>query len=439
MRFDMNQSYQQKQIMSQKMIQAVQVLQMDIQELNLYIVEQYNNNPVLEIEDSHVTDWEQFANNQKNNNTHEGSVIKNELKSLPVIKESTFIDDLLLEWHVKRLNKIDEKVGEFIIYQINDKGYLDGSMKEIAELLSVSIEEVERVLIMVQNLEPAGIASRSLSERLIIQLKRKGIEDNTLVQLINNYLDLLAKKNWKLICKKLDISLEQLKNYVDCIKALSPVLNLETGKQTEYVEPEIRVIRSDREYEIEYVKDNSMYLYISDHYKKLLRNTDIDKQTKEYIKTNLDKAVWLLRNIEERKNNILNISRYIINKQKDFLNCGKNHLKPLIQKEVAEELGISISTVSRIVNGKYIETPQGVYELKYFFSSGIEKNKIEISATAIKNKLKEIIQNEDKRHPLSDEKIKDALKKEDISISRRTVAKYRISMDIPNASQRKEL
>lgn len=439
MGFELQQSQQQRQILSQKMIQAVQILHMNSEELDHYMEEQIIENPVLELMRNYINEREKDKYKSGYKNSIDKSNNEFKYNNLEVTQNPTFLDDLLIQWHVKKNSKVIEEIGEWIINNINDNGYIYISEEEIAEQFNTSIQQAESVLKMIQGLEPAGIACRNLAERLLMQIEYSGTKDKKLMELVENNLNLLAKKKWKIICKDLGISLEELKQYISYIKTLNPIINVENGNQTIYIEPEVRAIEVNGGFEIEYIQTSNINLYIPDYYKILLKNPDIDNNTKEYIKTNFDKAIWLIRNIEERKQNILNISESIIKKQEDFLKYGKAYMRSLTQKEVAEDIGISTSTVSRIVNGKYIDTPQGVYQLKFFFSSGIEKKNDEISPIAVKNKIKVIVEEEEKSLPYSDEKIKAILEKEDIYISRRTVAKYRTCLDILNASQRKQL
>lgn len=442
--FELKQSQKLTQKLSQKMIQAVNILQMNADSLNEYIMEEYMKNPVLELnKNNHVTDWEQFSKKSRYRYTESNYNDADDWADdqlTPCVNNITFMDDLFIQWHAKKYEHNIETIGEWFIYNINSKGYMDGDIATYSEDNKIPMDQLEAVLAKVQELEPAGIASRNLSERLFIQLRKRNKNDSVLEALINNYLELLGNKKWNEICKELKISKEKLKGYIDTIQKLNPVINVEDGEsQTVYIEPQVKVIVSDGVYDIEYLGEKEMTLFIPDFYKSLIVKEDTDDTTKEYLKNNMDRAAWLIRNIEERKQNIMNISKCIINKQLDFIKYGKTYMKSMTQKEVADVLNISVSTVSRVVNGKYIDTPQGIYELKYFFSSGIDSNNDDVSAIAIKNKISELIDEEDKRHPLSDEKIKKLLTKWEILISRRTVAKYRISLGILNASKRKEL
>ncbi len=317
---------------------------------------------------------------------------------------------------------------------------MDMDMLEVSEWYHIPMDRLEDILEKVQELEPAGIGSRNLSERLLIQLRRKSLSMPTLEKLIAEYLEELGDKRWQQICKKLGISMEQLKLYMSIIQKLNPIINVEDDhRETLYIKPQVKVDAIDGQLKVQYIEEKALTLFIPQYYQVLLADSLVDDSTKTYLKHNMDKAVWLFRNIEERKQNIIIIATCIIDKQVDFIKYGKAYMKSMTQKEVASALDISESTVSRIVNGKYIDTPRGVFELKYFFSNGIDGKQDDISAIAVKSKIQELIEGENKKRPLSDEKIKDCLKGRDIEVSRRTVAKYRTALGILNASKRKEL
>lgn len=446
MGFELEQSQKLTQKLSQKMVQAINVLQMNTEALDHYMMEAYMNNPVLEIKknNNHLADWSKYS--QYNKSTKSSIRDENnwddekDNSKTAFVKGHTDTEDLFIQWHAKKLDEDNERIGEWLIYNINNKGYLDMDMLEVSERYHIPMDRLEQVLDKVQELEPAGIGSRNLSERLLIQLRRKGLSTPILEKLVMKYLEELGEKRWQQICKKLGISMEQLKSYLTIIQTLTPILTLEDNhKETLYIKPQVKVVTVDGRLEVQYIEEKALTLFIPQYYQVLLADSQIDDSTKTYLKHNMDKAVWLFRNIEERKHNIMKIATCILDKQVDFIKYGKAYMKSMTQKEVANALELSVSTVSRIVNGKYMDTPRGVFELKYFFSSGIDGNQDDISAIAVKSKIRELIEGENKKRPLSDEKIKACLREWDIEVSRRTVAKYRTGLGILNASKRKEL
>lgn len=441
MYISLNQKLQQKQIMTQKMIQAINILKMDSQELNSYIEEEYQNNPIIEIENKHVTDWEKYSLNKRSYSSIKNINIESKDINKEVLVSSTdnWISDLLTQWNSFKTTSKENIIGKFLIYNTNNKGYLDICLEDVAKYYNTNVNEVEEILKKVQQIEPSGIVCRNINERLLVQLRNKGVKDDKLELIISDYLELVANNQLKSISKKLNISLEKLKEYIKIIQSLNPVLSLDDNNPITYVQPEIKVTENNGKFELEYLNNRILEVNICKNYQEILHNKNVDEKTKEYVKSNLDKAVWLIKSIEERKNNIINISNCIIERQKDFLINGKSYLRPYTQKEIAYDLNISESTVSRIVNGKYIDTPQGIYELKFFFSSSIGNNGDDFSSKAIKDQINEIIMNEDKSKPLSDEKIRKILSQRGINISRRTVAKYRLDLGILGTIQRKEI
>lgn len=445
MGFELEQSQKLTQKLSQKMVQAINILQMNTETLEQFMMEAYMNNPVLEIKKTNVSepDWKQYSKHRMQNfNRHEPNDhdMPNDDWSLGSVGECTYIEDLLMQWHAKKLGQPYESMGEWLINHIDARGYLDEDIIDKDNLSDTMREQIEYIIEQIQELEPAGIGCRTLEERLIVQLRRKGQETPQLEKLINHYLEELGDRKWQQICKKLKITLEELKEYINIVRNLDPILNVGCNhRKVCYVKPQVRVVDMDGKLEVEYVEEKALSLFIPEYYYGLLGDDRTEESTRTYIKQKMDQATWLFRNIEERKQNLMKIASCILEKQQDFIKYGKSYMKSMTQKEVAHELDISVSTVSRIVNGKYMDTPRGMFELKYFFSSGIDTNQEDISAIAIKSKIRELIDGENKKRPLSDEKIKKCLEEWDIEVSRRTVAKYRTGLNIPNASKRKEL
>lgn len=444
MGYELQQNQKLTQKLSHKMVQAINVLQMTTEALDHYMMESYVNNPVLDIQHKdHLPDWDRYSLHNKtktylkdDNNWDD----KKDDRKIASVKAHTAVEDLLIQWHAKKLHKDIEYIGERLIAYINNKGYLDIEPDEFSEQYQVSVDKLKETIEKVQELEPAGIGSFNLSQRLLIQLRRHHWSTPILEKLVVDYLDELGHKKWHLVCKKLGITMEQLKACMNIIQKLNPIIHVEDNPvETLYIKPQVKIVTIHGQLKVEYIEDHTLTLFIPSYYQGLIIDSQIDDATKTYLKHHMDNAAWLFRNIEERKQNIIKIASCILEKQMDFIKYGEVYMRRMTQKEVADALDLSISTVSRIVNGKYMETPRGMYEMKYFFSSGIEGNQDELSAIAVKSKISELIEEEDKRRPLSDEKIKSCLKKWDIHISRRTVAKYRMSLGLLNASKRKEL
>ncbi|TCT15563.1 RNA polymerase RpoN-/SigL-like sigma 54 subunit [Natranaerovirga pectinivora] len=430
MKLDMqlNQNMEQNQHLSQKMIQAISILEMNNEELILYIKEQMLENPILDWKDNNIKSYDYEIIDDKNKNL------------------LTSYEDLLLQWkeRAKKISKKSNKnlvykVGLDIIENINDQGYLEKSVEAISKAFKINTKDVERILKNIQSLEPIGIGSRHLGEYLSIQLKNLGYKDDVLTNLVEEHIQLLGKKQWKTICEILNISREQLKGYLELLSSLSPRIPFKKeNKDTVHIQPELKVIEKDGVLTLEWIDETIPNLYIPEYYLQIMNDENQDEQAKEYIINNIDKARWLMRNIEERRKNIYNVANYIMRYQEDFIKYGDT-LKPLSQSQVSKALGLSNSTISRVVNNKYIETPKGLFEIKDFFSQGLPFQDVEISNKEIMKMIEDIIKNENKRKPLSDEKIKDLLVKKGVQISRRTVTKYRLEMNILSSVDRKEL
>lgn len=415
---NLQQNIQQTTLMSTQMIQAINVLAMNNEELQEFIEEQWLENPIIEI-----------------GNFYE----KKEVPEIPIVNMKNYYDYLLMQWDEEVHKTLDKQIGEWLILNTDEKGYLDVELIEVAQKFDVTLTQIEQVLVDVQTLEPTGVCTRNLEERLILQLKQKNINDKKIYTLIKNNLKAIINKKWSDIMKKEKLEQDELKRFLEIMSDLQPYIDLKTDDKIHFIQPELQVVKNiNGIYEVEYINDLVPKVSINNYYRNL-SDTNIDDNSKKYVRNKFDQAVWLIKNIEERRKNVLNVSKYIMHIQRDFLDSGIKYLKPLTQEEVANELELSISTVHRVVNGKFIDTPQGIYELKYFFSGGMQKQNKSISTKVIKEYMKEIIDKENKRKPLSDEKIMRKLKDQGIAISRRTIAKYRDSLRIPNASLRKEL
>jgi len=358
-------------------------------------------------------------------------------------KTTSLADHLSWQLNLSRFTDIEKKIGEQVIGNLDHNGYLMQDCDEIAALEQVSTSQVEEVLGKIQEFDPPGIAARDLKECLLIQLKFLG-GCNTLVEkIIDDHLKDLETKNYGNIMKRQKVSLMEVKEAVDVISTLDPRPGLVySDERPQYVIPDVFVFKVDDEYRIVLNDDGLPRLRVSNLYKEILGeigNNAKGETCKEYIKDKLQSATWLIKSIQQRQRTIYRVSESILNHQKEYFNKGINYLKPMVLRDIAEDIGMHESTISRVTTNKYIHTPRGIFELKYFFSSGINRTDGDVIASeSVKERIEKIIRDEDKRKPFNDSQIVDILKKSGISIARRTVAKYRDALKILPSSKRKQ-
>jgi RNA polymerase sigma-54 factor len=309
--------------------------------------------------------------------------------------------------------------------------------------VQVSCEEVERTLRHIQTFAPPGVGARDLKECLTIQARNLGITDTAVEPIIHDYLTELEQGQHAKIAEQLGISLEEVELVAKIISNMSPNPGADFAtEQPEYIIPDIYVYNVGEEYEVVLNEDDLPYLRINPVYKKLItgNNHEIPHSTKQYVDQKLRSAIWFIRSVEQRKRTIYKVGKSIVKFQKEFLDHGVSHLKPLVLRDVADDISMHESTVSRVTTNKYIHTPQGVFELKFFFHSGLESSSgHDVSSIAVKERIKKLIVEEDNSRPLSDKTIENILQKEGIAIARRTIAKYREELNIPSSIQRKSV
>lgn len=352
------------------------------------------------------------------------------------------LSDYLL-WQL-RLALIDGDVraaGEAIIGNLNDDGYLDGTLEEIAALGPWSMETVEQALSVVQQLDPVGVGARNLQECLLRQLDALGYGDRLAAKLVRDHCYKLQNHKLGELARELGIPIDDVANEMKLIRELEPYPGRKySSKTAQYIEPEVHIEKIDGEYLIRFNDDGLPQLRINQQYRRMMENKETTKETRDYIKERFRSAVDLLKNIEHRKQTIYRVCERIVERQIDFLDHGVEHIKPMMLKDISEDLGMHLSTVSRVVNGKYAHTPQGVIELRRFFTEGmVNDDGEEVSTRIIKLKIKKMIEAEDPREPLTDDRIASILANEGQKLSRRTVAKYRDQLRIPGSRERRQV
>ncbi|SHH01368.1 RNA polymerase factor sigma-54 [Tepidibacter thalassicus] len=434
---ELNQS--QKLILTKQLKQSLDILNMSMYELEEIINKENEENPIIEVEKKENLDWEKYIEYIRDTKYQEINYSQNKEQNYNI--ENIIKYNISIYEHLKNqinyynIDKKSKEIVEYIIDCLDENGYFKGDICEISKKFGISDENVLKNLKIVQSLEPSGVGARSVKECLLIQIKEKQIKSDVIENIIKEDLNLIANKKYKDICKKYKITPEKCRKILEIIKTLEPKPGRKYSFfENNYIIPDVIVEKIGDKYEVYLNDTNIPNIKINKFYQEILKNSQKDDEAKEYIKEKLNSAINLIKNIESRKNTILRISKEIVKHQMDFFEKGNKYLKPLILKDIAIDLGIHESTVSRGINGKYMLTPYGLFELKYFFSGGID-----IASTSIKNIIKEIISFEDKKKPYSDSKICSLLKEKNINISRRTVAKYREELGIPSSTKRKKI
>lgn len=393
-------------------------------------------------EDKEEIDWDTILNDENNYEIKPPKDDSSEKFERPEVSQTTLPEYLLSQLHMTDLSEKEIVIGEYIIWNINEVGYLTYDLDLIATNLEVTIEEVEKVLKIIQKFDPPGIGARDLQECLLIQLTETAEPNKLAIIVIKDHFDDFKNKRFEKIAKKMGISIDEFKQVLNLITKLNPKPG--EGYQSLYdnsITPDVIVQKDDDDFKVILNDWNIPHLRINNSYRKLLldkKNTP--KKTKEFIKNRLESARWLINSIHQRRATIVKVVEAIIERQRDFFDRGSMYLKPMILKDIADEIGMDISTVSRVTNGKYVQTDYGVYELKHFFSEKIRRDDGEdVSNKEIKNRIREIIDNENSKKTYNDQKIVEMLQQEGFNIARRTVAKYREQMMIPVSRLRRKI
>lgn len=348
-----------------------------------------------------------------------------------------------LQWQLTHigLNELDKEIAFFILGNLDGHGFFQADIEDICTDVGCTTEEAEGVLRLVQTLEPAGIAARTIRESLLLQLDREGQVDSLAYRIIDEYMDQLQTRNFALIARQTGVTARKVQAAVDIIAQLAPYPGNEfSNEQTNYVVPDVYVYKIDGEFVIQLNNDGLPNLQLSPEYQELLKEKKkMDKASRGYLQEKKRSAQWFIKSLQQRQRTIYKVMESLLKFQHDFFEQGAGHLKPLILHDVAEDIGMHESTVSRVTSNKYVHTPQGIYELKYFFSTAVATTGGDtVAAEAIKNRIKQLIQKEDSAKPLSDNKLSETLKEEGIKVARRTVAKYRDQMKILPVKHRRK-
>ena len=478
--YDLKIEQSQKLVMTPELIQAIQILQFNTQELDSYVQEQLLVNPVLEQAGSeprdssehvsgvntadhfeeHMTEHREKASDYKNDEfdwkeyvkdrqyddisyrqweDRNGEEKENAYEQY-VYSDVTLPEHLMFQLQFASNKKGCRRVGKYIIESLDENGYMTSTVEEIACATGAPQEKVEEVLEIIHGFDPVGVGAKDLAECLVIQLRQKGQLTDLFEKVINRHLEDLANSRLGVIAKDMGISPQKVQEMSDIIRTLEPKPGrlFASQMETKYIVPDVIIERSDDDYVVTVNESSTPRLMVSSYYSKLMKQSENDDSLSKYLSDRVNSAVWLIKSIEQRKQTIYNVVTAVVKHQKEFLDKGSKYLKTLTLKDIAEELGIHESTVSRSINGKYLQCPRGVFEIKYFFSAGVSGSHGEgISSNSIKEFIKEIVDNEDVKSPYSDQEMVKMLKEKGISISRRTVAKYRDELNILSSSKRK--
>lgn len=352
---------------------------------------------------------------------------------------SDLFDHLL--WQL-RLSKESEKVrsiGEIIIGNIDENGYLKISDEEIREMAQSDPITVEEALRLIQSFDPPGIAARDIRECLHLQLKYLKLENTLVDMLVLENLDQLGKRKYSQLAAHYNVSVEDIMAAVKVIEGLDPKPGGNfSSSSVNYITPDVYIVKTDSGYQILLNDEGLPKLRINSYYQRLLsQRNSIPKEDKQFLEDKLRSAIWLMKSLDQRNKTIYRVTENILNYQMDFFDKGVNFLKPLNLKDIATELNLHESTISRVTSNKYLSCPQGIYSFRFFFSNAIQSEAGQLSSTTVKEMIKKIVTEEDPQKPLSDMRIVDIFKSQNITIARRTIAKYREELKIPSQSLRK--
>ncbi len=455
---------QQKLKLAPQIIQSIEILQLPLLALVERVQMELEENPVLEeltltekpseeerkaTEEEGLTDilpeeWQVTSSFRSKAARQEDSDLKQQALENTACKPISLHEYLLGQLSLMELPKGLLEVCELVVSHVDDRGYLTTSNLE--EIISgaersVSLNEAQQALLVVQSLEPPGIGARNLQECLLLQLDQRSEGYNLLKELITHHLKDIEAKRYHDMARDLGTDVQSIKKAVNCVRTLNPYPgSLFVTEPLAYVVPDVRVEYVDGQYEI-ILNENSALprIAVNPLYKEFIHQTGTDTQTRHFLQKKLESARWLIEAIEQRKATLFKIAVKLVEHQGDFLEQGISGLKPLRMQEIADQLGIHVSTVSRAISKKYIQTPRGIFEMKYFFTGGFQSSQGTVESwPALRQKMLEIIAKEDKTHPLSDEEIAEKLRSRGIDIARRTITKYRKSIKIPSSRRRRQ-
>jgi len=359
-----------------------------------------------------------------------------------IARQESLNDHLLWQLLMTRPTKEEEKIGSVIIGNLNSDGYLDVPIEDLARMSESDPTKVRAVLELVQTFDPIGVCATDLKECLMLQAQYLAVDNTLITEIINGHLGNLEKKNYKAICRALKVNMDDVVAAVNIIRGLEPRPGRQYSEETaQYIIPDIYVYKFDSEFVIMLNDDGMPKLRVNSFYKKSLSHgKKISGEAEDYIQDKLRSAAWLIKSIHQRQKTIYRVMESILRYQEEFFEKGISHLKPMVLRDVAHDIGMHESTISRVTTNKYAFTPQGIFELKYFFNSSIQRSHGgAIASASVQEKIRQIIAGENPKKPYSDDKISKLLKESHINIARRTVAKYREMLKVLPSNKRRQV
>ena len=458
-----HQSLSQSQVLAPQLQQSLQILQAPMLELRNLIQQEIETNPTIELEQTEPTIEDKQAEHDEfqeefdrlakldeewrdymaQSSSYSGRSAEDEERRQfffdSLVKEETLQQHLLEQIEISDLAESDRKIAELIIGNVDDAGFLQSSPEDIAKNTGMEMEDIGRVLAVVQTFHPIGVASRDLRECLLIQLKRIGKEQSLEYRIVDRFIDDLGKRRFPEVARRLGTTAEQVQRAANFIATLDPKPGqIFTADPNNYVLPDVTVERIGDQWQISLNGDQIPHLRISNTYKDLMASERNGADVRDYIRDKIRSGKFLIKSIHQRQQTISNISHEIVSRQQEFLEHGPSALKPMTMVQIADIVGVHETTVSRAISGKYIRTPHGVFEMKYFFTPGYQTaDGASMSNTSVKGAIAELVKNENGKNPLSDKEIVEILGKRGIPIARRTVAKYRNELNILPSNMRK--
>jgi len=465
----LSQRLSQRLILTPSLQQAIKLLPLTTLELAEVLEQEVMENPLLEEVPAQETSPDEIANEEAKEEQERTDPLKDidvekffedylddgdrrrtrpsEVPELPPIENTLteqpdLYDHLTWQLHMSVSDELLLEIGDAIIQNVDEDGMLRASVSEIANLGPYPLEEVEKALRVVQNLDPPGVAARDLTECLRLQLRHLGLENSPTDVIVRDYMKQLQCHQYPEIGRQMGLSPDEVSHHLEIIRRLDPKPGLKySPDHSTYVIPDVFVVKEGDEYKIILNDDGLPKLRISPTYRRMLEAKEAgSEETRNYVKEKLRSALWLLKSVDQRQRTIYKVAESIVRHQRGFLDHGITQLRPLVLRDVATDIGMHESTVSRVVANKYMHTARGVYELRFFFHSGITSSMGEaISSVTIKDKIKKMIEGEDPSRPLSDSRIAELLGSDGLPLARRTVAKYREELRIPPSNLRKSV
>ncbi|GIN85386.1 RNA polymerase sigma-54 factor [Heyndrickxia sporothermodurans] len=441
LKFGLYQQQALKLTMTQELKQAIELLQYSAQELSSFLEMKATENPLIQLENTNVKYMDIRFDGAKKRKSK--NIERDDKQWLDQIAQTSMSlhDYLFIQVSLKTLSKEEKKLLTYLINNLDGNGYLTVSTDEAAKLYDISIAQVSHCLEVLQTFEPAGVGARNLKECLLLQINRKKNYQPIVKDILENYFIEFADRKWKLIAKKLEVDLNDIQLAADYIKTLDPRPgSAYYQEKPQYIVPDLIATIENGNIELNMFNNHLPKVQFQKDYYTMMSSYK-DSHVKQFLKEKTQDYHWIMKSLQQRNETLMKVGMTIIQKQYDFFLKGPAYVKPLTMKELSNEIGVHESTVSRAVRDKYIQTPFGTYELRFFFSSSLMKTSDmddeQASALQVKTMISQLIDKEDKTKPLSDQAIADGLKKDGIIISRRTVAKYRDQLNILSSSKRK--